>query len=119
MFRVRSRSLSFVSMPTYDYRCPNGHDFEHFFRKISDAEAELVCPESMLGSMAALSLRKVEKQVDPAELHRRLVFEQRVEIPVHAWPEPHGPLLRISAHAYNELADYERLAEAVVALLGD
>jgi putative FmdB family regulatory protein len=31
-------------MPTYDYRCPNGHDFEHIFRKISDAEAELKCP---------------------------------------------------------------------------
>jgi len=31
-------------MPTYDYRCPNGHDFEHFVRKISDATAELVCP---------------------------------------------------------------------------
>ena len=31
-------------MPTYDYRCPNGHDFEHFFRKISDAQAELPCP---------------------------------------------------------------------------
>ena len=31
-------------MPTYDYRCPNGHDFEHFFRKISDAAAELECP---------------------------------------------------------------------------
>ena len=31
-------------MPTYDYRCPNGHDFEHFFRKISDASAELACP---------------------------------------------------------------------------
>ena len=32
-------------MPTYDYRCPNGHDFEHFFRKISDATAELTCPQ--------------------------------------------------------------------------
>jgi putative FmdB family regulatory protein len=31
-------------MPTYDYRCPNGHDFERFFRKISDAAAELECP---------------------------------------------------------------------------
>jgi putative FmdB family regulatory protein len=31
-------------MPTYDYRCPNGHDFEHFFRKISDASPELACP---------------------------------------------------------------------------
>lgn len=45
MFRLRPRSLSFVSMPTYDYRCPNGHDFEHFYRKISDATAELACPQ--------------------------------------------------------------------------
>ena len=32
-------------MPTYDYRCPNGHDFEHFYRKISDATAEFPCPQ--------------------------------------------------------------------------
>jgi len=38
-------------MPTYDYRCPNGHDFEHFFRKISDAATELECP--VCGAVAA------------------------------------------------------------------
>ena len=38
-------------MPTYDFRCPNGHDFERFFRKISDATVELPCPEC--GAMAA------------------------------------------------------------------
>lgn len=32
-------------MPTYEYRCPEGHEFERFYRKISDAEAELPCPE--------------------------------------------------------------------------
>lgn len=32
-------------MPTYEYRCPEGHDFERFFRKISDAESEVSCPE--------------------------------------------------------------------------
>ena len=31
-------------MPTYDYRCPNEHDFERFFRKISDAATDLECP---------------------------------------------------------------------------
>lgn len=31
-------------MPTYEYRCPDGHDFEKFYRKISDAQAELPCP---------------------------------------------------------------------------
>ena len=45
MFRLRPHPLSFVSMPTYDYRCPSGHDFEHFYRKISDATGELACPQ--------------------------------------------------------------------------
>ena len=32
-------------MPTYEYRCPDGHEFEQFYRKISDAASELPCPE--------------------------------------------------------------------------
>jgi putative FmdB family regulatory protein len=32
-------------MPTYEFRCPTGHEFERFYRKISDAEAEVSCPE--------------------------------------------------------------------------
>ena len=31
-------------MPTYEYRCPNGHEFEEFFRTISSAATELKCP---------------------------------------------------------------------------
>ncbi|MBM3907404.1 MAG: zinc ribbon domain-containing protein [Gemmatimonadetes bacterium] len=31
-------------MPTYEYRCENGHDFEEFFLKISAAKSELPCP---------------------------------------------------------------------------
>jgi len=31
-------------MPTYEFRCPEGHDFEKFYRKISDAEAVVLCP---------------------------------------------------------------------------
>lgn len=31
-------------MPTYEYRCPEGHEFERFYRKISDAIADLACP---------------------------------------------------------------------------
>ena len=31
-------------MPTYEYRCPDGHDFEKFTQKISDAQSELPCP---------------------------------------------------------------------------
>lgn len=31
-------------MPTYEYRCLNGHGFEEFFLKMSDAKSELPCP---------------------------------------------------------------------------
>ena len=31
-------------MPTYEYRCANGHDFEEFFLKMSAATSELPCP---------------------------------------------------------------------------
>lgn len=32
-------------MPTYEYRCPNGHDFEKFYRTISASQSEVPCPE--------------------------------------------------------------------------
>lgn len=31
-------------MPTYEYRCANGHDFEEFFLRMSTAKSELPCP---------------------------------------------------------------------------
>ena len=31
-------------MPTYEFRCPDGHDFEKFYRSISAAPRELACP---------------------------------------------------------------------------
>ena len=32
-------------MPTYEFRCPNGHDFERFYKTMSAAAMELECPE--------------------------------------------------------------------------
>ena len=37
-------------MPTYDFRCPNGHQFERFYRKISDSPATVEC--SICGAVA-------------------------------------------------------------------
>jgi putative FmdB family regulatory protein len=31
-------------MPTYEYRCPKGHDFEKFYRSIGAAPTEVACP---------------------------------------------------------------------------
>jgi putative FmdB family regulatory protein len=32
-------------MPTYEFRCPQGHEFEKLYRTISGAEAQAVCPQ--------------------------------------------------------------------------
>lgn len=31
-------------MPTYEYRCPQGHEFEHFFTTISRSQEVMPCP---------------------------------------------------------------------------
>jgi putative FmdB family regulatory protein len=31
-------------MPTYEFRCPDGHDFEKFYRSIGAAPTEVLCP---------------------------------------------------------------------------
>ena len=31
-------------MPTYEFRCPEGHEFEKFYRSIGGAEARAACP---------------------------------------------------------------------------
>jgi putative FmdB family regulatory protein len=41
-------------MPTYEFRCPTGHDFEKFYRSISAAPAEVLCPTC--GKVAARQL---------------------------------------------------------------
>lgn len=31
-------------MPTYGFKCPAGHEFDKFYRKMSDSVSELPCP---------------------------------------------------------------------------
>jgi putative FmdB family regulatory protein len=38
-------------MPLYEFRCPQGHDFEKFYRSIGAAQSEEKCPEC--GELAA------------------------------------------------------------------
>jgi putative FmdB family regulatory protein len=46
-FRPTSRggSCSSPNVPTYEFRCPSGHDFERFFKTISTAPSQVECPE--------------------------------------------------------------------------
>jgi putative FmdB family regulatory protein len=32
-------------VPTYEFRCPSGHEFERFYKTISGAASEAECPE--------------------------------------------------------------------------
>ncbi|HYO54981.1 aminotransferase class V-fold PLP-dependent enzyme, partial [Archangium sp.] len=79
------------------------------------------CPEEMVGSMATIPLpdgfpmEPSALGVDP--LQDRLLFEHHIEVPIFPWPRPPHRLLRLSAQLYNTHAEYQRLAEALEALL--
>lgn len=80
---------------------------------------EPVCPEDMIGSMAAIRL--------PADLHRQLeqrsvnmsgelISRWKIQIPVIGWAKPVDTMVRISCHLYNSREDYEKLLQALVDL---
>ncbi|MGE5176177.1 MAG: aminotransferase class V-fold PLP-dependent enzyme [Hyphomicrobiales bacterium] len=81
-------------------------------------ETRFTTPEPAIGCMATLALpeRAGHTAEDAARLRDRLLERDRIEVQLHAWG---GRLwVRISAQVYNETADYERLAEAVLARSG-
>jgi len=80
-------------------------------------------PDSILGSMVTLPLDWLPAEDDvAAAFGRRLEAEERIQLPVGVWPVPAArtdgvrPIaeIRISAQLYNEAADYDRLAAALV-----
>ena len=84
---------------------------------------EPIAPDSMVGSMAAIALPIAADEATTEALTNALAAEDRIEVPVGPFPvraarEPGAPpsaaLLRLSAQRYNEPADFERLADALV-----
>ena len=77
-------------------------------------------PDEMLGAMAAFPLPD-GTALDASALYGgeplqdALLFKHSIEVPVMPWPYPPKRTLRISAQLYNEVGEYERLAEALVA----
>jgi len=98
-------------------------------RRLNEALGlEPIAPESMIGAMASIRLREPMDEVASEQLSRHIAAEDRIEVPVGPFPvraarptpdaTPTSTLLRISAQRYNDLDDYDRLAEALVARLG-
>jgi isopenicillin-N epimerase len=69
--------------------------------------------EEMVGTMATVPLpdRLGSTAEDANRLRDALLFEDRIEIQLHAWRD--RLWVRVSAQVYNDLADVERLANAV------
>lgn len=84
-------------------------------------------PDHMLGSMAALPVPLLLDDPAAVRLWRDLQADG-IQVPVGGWPvpaarpsvdaPPEQVLIRISAQQYNEPADYDRLAAALVKRLG-
>ncbi|MEK6371633.1 MAG: aminotransferase class V-fold PLP-dependent enzyme [Acidobacteriota bacterium] len=79
-------------------------------------------PDAMLGSMAAFPLPD-GTALDASALYGGdalqdlLLDKYAIEVPLMPWPHPPKRVLRVSAQLYNAIEDYERLAEALRALL--
>lgn len=77
------------------------------------------CPAEFIGSLAAIPLPDATEDEGPrppfneAPLQDALREKHRIEVPIVSWPAPPKRLLRISAHLYNSLPQYETLAAAL------
>ena len=97
-------------------------------RQLSLAARRLLCdrlgldapaPEEMLGSMTTIAIPGDPPDGRPGQPDP-LMSELRAEgivVPVFGWPGIAGRLLRVSAHRYNSLEQYERLADTLVGML--
>jgi len=74
---------------------------------------ERPAPDNMLGSMAAIPLP--DGNGEP--LQDALLEQYRIEVPIAPLPYAPKRVLRISAQLYNEVSDYEKLAEALQKLV--
>jgi isopenicillin-N epimerase len=72
------------------------------------------CPEEMLGALAVVPL----PDGDGLSLYDALWSAYQIEVPIIPWGSETGRLVRISAQLYNQLAQYDYLANALVKQLG-
>ncbi len=81
------------------------------------------CPDDMIGSLASVPLPPGSPEPPTSALYADPLQEQllegwRIEVPVIPWPAPPRRLIRISAQIYNNLDEYESLAEALSEVFG-
>jgi len=86
---------------------------------------ESPCPDELIGSLASVPIPDAERDQPPLSplyadpLQELLRTKHRIEVPIIPWPKPPKRLLRISAHLYNSVPQYELLANALEKHLRD
>jgi isopenicillin-N epimerase len=79
-------------------------------------------PDDMIGSLVSMPLPDGPSAVSPLAtdpLQEALLDRFAIEVPVFPWPAPPARFIRLSCQLYNARVDYERLATALTALLGE
>ncbi|MGH7894153.1 MAG: aminotransferase class V-fold PLP-dependent enzyme, partial [Candidatus Binatia bacterium] len=77
------------------------------------------CPDAMIGSLAALPLPDAPRITPPTSslyaepLQQVLIDRHQIQVPIAPWPAPPRRLVRVSAHLYNRIDEYRRLADAL------
>jgi len=92
---------------------------------------EAPAPDEMLGSMATVPLQPLGSpplRLSGAEISELLYERYRIEIPLGEWPNPTAREVaddsprcyaRISAQRYNDLSQYEKLADALTDIISE
>ncbi|MFT7616917.1 MAG: isopenicillin-N epimerase [Planctomycetota bacterium] len=76
------------------------------------------CPDEMIGSIATIPIGRDEPKImkdhfDILPMQRALHDDYGIQVPFHQFPAAPTQWVRISAQAYNSMADYEALAQAL------
>ncbi len=78
-------------------------------------QVERPCPDALIGAMAVLPLPNGSNEA----LQNRLFHDFQIEVPIVPWHGLPNRWIRISAQIYNQPADYDVLAEALVTALAE
>lgn len=99
----------------WDELMQHNHNLVITARKlISDAFShQVLAPESMLGSMAAIPVPDGLQVWNYLDLHDVLLDKFGIEVQIVPWQFPPGLLVRVSAQIYNSINDYHKLIAAL------
>ena len=108
---MRELGVKKVQDYNHDLACNAGRELAAHWK------SRVVCPEEMIGPMIAVPLPESlgSTRDDAIRLRDALLFQYNIEVHVSSWK---GRLrVRVSAQIYNEMADIERLIDAVGKLM--